>query len=180
MEKRVTKVSICSAGGTAAKGSKTCKVALPTTWMNQMGIDGKLRDIEITFDGAQIVLSRRYSGEEFVARKLEQGHDVRLVRFFDGDKLCSVIYADFTDRTLLAENHVSNPVKTAFGNNVLPTWEDLLSFLEDRCIPRERAGVREYLEVIGVCEYDPIEIINKTSGRMAEDNQSLSIQSLLW
>ena len=32
MEKRTAKVNISAAGGTAAKGSRTCKVTLPTTW----------------------------------------------------------------------------------------------------------------------------------------------------
>jgi hypothetical protein len=78
----------------------------------------------------------------------------------------------------MAINHVSNPAKTAFGNNAMPTWEDFILFLEDRCIPRERAGLREYLEVIGVGEYDPLEIIRVTSGRMAEDNQWLHVKTL--
>jgi hypothetical protein len=38
--------------------------------------------------------------------------------------------------------------------------------------------LREYLEVIGVGEYNPIEIIKKTGGRMAEDNQWLDMESL--
>lgn len=41
----------------------------------------------------------------------------------------------------------------------MPSWLDFLNFLEERCIPRDRAGLREYLETIGVDEYDPIEII---------------------
>ena len=47
--------------------------------------------------------------------------------------------------------------------------------LEERCVPRQRAGLREYLEVIGVGEYDPLEIIRKTAGRMAEDSQWLEL-----
>lgn len=45
----------------------------------------------------------------------------------------------------------------------MPSWLDFLNFLEERCIPRDRAGLREYLETIGVDEYDPIEIIQKRS-----------------
>jgi hypothetical protein len=43
-------------------------------------------------------------------------------------------------------------------------------------VPRQRAGLREYLEALGVDQYDPIAIIEKTAGRMAEDNQWLSIE----
>ena len=39
-------------------------------------------------------------------------------------------------------------------------------FLEERCVPRSRSGIREYLETIGVEEYNPLEIIKKTKGRM--------------
>jgi len=176
MEKRIAKINISSAGGTAARGAKTCKVTLPTSWTNALGIGIDRRKLELAFDGKQIVISRYMTGEEFVARKLEQRHDVRLIEFFDGDILCTTIYSDFTDETLTAENHVDNPVKTAFGNNALPTWEDFQAFLEERCIPRGRAGLREYLDVICVGEYNPIEIIGKTDGRMAEDNQWLKIE----
>ena len=176
MEKRIAKVNISSAGGTAAKGSKTCKVTLPTSWMNELGIDKERRELELAFDGKQIVLSRRMAGEEYAELKTRSGHDVRLFRFFDGDKLCTTIYADFTDETLMAENQTDNPVKAAFGNKALPTWADFQAFLEERCIPRQRSGLREYLEAIGIGEYDPLDIILKTAGRMAEDNQWLEVK----
>ena len=178
MEKRFAKANISSAGGTAAKGAKTYKVTLPTSWMDALGIRSDSRELEFSFDGNQIIISRRLTSEEFAAQKLARKHDVRLFRFFEGDKLCTAICADFTDKTLTVENHIDNPVKTAFGNNMLPTWEDLQTFFEERCIPRERAGLREYLEIIGVGGYDPLEIIQKTAGRMAEDNQWLEMERL--
>ena len=178
MEKRIAKVNISSAGGTAGKNARTCKVTLPTSWVDALGVGEKNREVVLDFDGEKIVLSQKLSDEEFAVRKLELKHDVRLFLFYDGEKLCTVIYADFDDKSLAVENHVSNPVKTAFGNNTFPTWQDLLGFLEERCIPRERAGLREYLEAIGVGEYDPLEIIKKTSGRMAEDNQWINVEAL--
>ena len=71
-----------------------------------------------------------------------------------------------------------NQSKTAFGNNKLPTWEDFMNFLEERCIPKERSGIREYLEAIGVAEYNPLEIIKKTKGKMAEDKQWIEIEEI--
>ena len=177
MEKRVAKVNFCSVGGTAASGARTCKVTLPTSWINAMGINMERRELELSFNGTQIVLSPRLTGEEFTSQKLEQNHDVRLFRFFHGDELCSTIYVDFTDETLIAENHVNDPVITAFGNNALPVWADFQLFLEERCVPRERDGLREYLEAIGVGGYEPIEIIRKTCGRMAGDNQWIKIEA---
>ena len=176
MEKRIAKINISSAGGTAAKGAKTCKVTLPTSWISALGIGGAQREVELAFDGTQIVLSRQTTAEEFAGRKSAQGHEVRQLRFFDGDTLCTAILADFTDESLSVQNYTDDPVKMAFGNNFLPTWSDFQVFLEDRCVPRQRAGLREYLDAIGVIEYDPFEIILKTAGRMAEDNQWIEIR----
>lgn len=176
MEKRIAKVNISSAGGTATKGAKTCKITLPTSWLEKLGVSEDQRELELSFDGERISITRRLCAKEFTTRKSALGHDVRILRFFDGDKLCSTIIADFTDETLIVENHVTNPVKTALGNNMLPTWADFKTFLEERCIPRQRAGLREYLEVIGLDEYAPLAIIQRTGGRMAEDEQWIEVE----
>jgi len=178
MERRIAKVNISCAGGTAGSGAKTCKVTLPNSWLDAMQIDRGRRKLELAFDGNKIIMSPHLTGADFTARKLEQKHDVRRFLFYDGDILCSSIHADFTDETLTSQNHINDPVKTAFGNNPLPSWEDFQAFLEERCIPRGRAGLREYLETVGVDVYDPMEIIGKTAGRMAEDGQWLSVEKL--
>ena len=178
MEKRIAKINISAAGGTAGKGAKTCKVTLPTVWVDVLGIDNEYREVELSFDGVKITLSRRLSIPEFVAQKSAQRHDLRRLRFYDDDRLCTTIYADFTDETLAVENHVDDPVKTAFGNNSLPVWTDFQAFLRERCVPKERAGLREYLESLGLEGYDPLAIIGKTDGRMAEDNQWLEVQTI--
>lgn len=177
MEKRMAKINISAAGGTAAKGAKTCKVTLPTAWVDALGIDDERREVELSFDGAKITLSRRLSTQEFVSQKRLQGHDLRRLRFYDSDRLCTAIYADFTDETLAVENDVDDPVKTAFGNNSLPVWTDFQAFLQERCVPKERAGLREYLEALGLDEYEPMKIIEKTGGRMAEDQQWLEMEN---
>lgn len=60
--------------------------------------------------------------------------------------------------------------------NIFFTWEEFQRFLEDRCIPRQRTGLQKYLEALGLEEYDPLAIIEKTGGRMAGDQQWLSIE----
>lgn len=178
MERRIAKMNISSAGGTASSGSRTYKITLPTSWVEAMGLEENLRELELTFDRQTITLSRHLDGPEFAAQQLASGHEVRVLRLYDGDKLCSTIYADFTGQTLAVENQSVLLVKTAFGNNPLPTWEDFQRFLEERCIPRQRAGLREYLEALGLEEYDPLAIIEKTGGRMAEDQQWLTMEVL--
>lgn len=178
MERRAAKVNISLAGGTAASGSKTCKVTLPTTWIEAMGITEDQRELELTFDGKKVTLSRRLRGPEFAERQQTLGHEIRVIYFYDREDLCSTIYADFTDQVVVVENQAVPVIKTAFGNNLFPTWEDLRGFLADRCIPRQRAGLREYLDALGLDEYDPLAIVEKTGGRMAEDQQWLTIEVL--
>ena len=176
MERRIAKLNITSAGGSASSGSKTCKVTLPTSWVEEMEISGDHRDVELAFDGTTITLFRRLDGLGFASRRLAQGHEVRVLRLYDGDVLCSTIYADFTGQAVAVENQPVPLIKTAFGNNQLPTWEDFQRFLGERCIPQQRAGLREYLEALGLDDYDPLAIIEKTGGRMAEDQQWLSME----
>ena len=178
MERRTAKVNISSAGGTAAKGSKTYKITLPTKWVETMGINEERREVELIFDGTAVTLFRRLNGPEFAERQLAQGHQIRVLRLYDGDELCSTVYADFTQQAVVVENETVSHVKTAFGNNLFPDWEDFQGFLVERCIPRQRAGLREYLEALGLDEYDPVTIIEKTGGRMAEDQQWLTIEVL--
>ena len=123
-------------------------------------------------------MTRNKTVNEFVKQKLEKRHDVRLLYLYNGNELCTTIYADFTDKTLISFNHTTDPVLSAFGNNTLPTWFNFEAFLEERCLPRQRDRLREYLEVLGLNDYDPIEIIKITAGRMAEDNQWVQIEKL--
>lgn len=178
MERRLGKIIIHASGGTAAKGANTYKLTLPSAWVKEMGINESDREVELSFDGHAITVAKRLSIEEFISEKKEQGHALLKLSYFDCDNLCSTIVADTTERHICVENHVDHIIKTAFGNNLLPTWDDFQKFLEERCIPRARAGLREYLETIGVEEYDPIEIIKKTEGRMAEDRQWIKIEVL--
>ena len=178
MEKRSANVIIQAPGGTAAKNASTYKIALPTAWINAMGISASDREVELCFDGSQIILSKRMGIDTFIECARKKGHSLYLFSYYNRETLCSRIAADYTDRNVSVENQVEDYLRTAFGNNRLPCWEDLQHFLEERCIPRSRAGLREYLEAIGVEEYDPIEIIKKTEGRMAEDEQWIRIEVL--
>lgn len=176
METRTAKIIVNTPGGTASKGSKTYKISLPTSWIEQLGIDGTSRNVELAFDGEKITIVKTCTATQFAEKKTALGHDIRRLCYYSGNSLCTLIYADFTDKTLVAENHIDNLVKTAFGKKLHPDWDDFTAFLEERCIPKGRSGLREYLESIGVESYSPIEIIQKTQGRMAEDNQWLEME----
>ena len=178
MEARLGKITAGKAGGTAGSGSKTYKLTLPSAWVNAMGLAGNGGQVILSFDGTALTVSPKQSMGQFLASRLAQGHKLFEFRYYNGEALCTLIYADRTAQDLLAENYTDQVVKTAFGKNPVPSWTDLESFLEERCIPRQRAGLREYLETLGLSEYDPIAIIQKTKGRMAEDAQWLEVQEL--
>lgn len=178
MERRQGKVIIHASGGTASKGSSTYKVTLPSAWMKELGVNEQNRGVELTFDGNTISIVKRRASDEVVSERQADSNVGMKLKFYDRDLLCTTIIADTVKQTVTIQNHTDHIIKTAFGNNCSPTWEDFMLFLEDRCIPRTRAGLREYLEQIGVEEYDPIEIIKKTEGRMAEDGQWIKIEVL--
>lgn len=176
MEKRVGNVIIQAPGGTASKNCSTYKVSLPSAWIKEMGITDGDRQIELTFDGTAITISKKLSLDAFICSGRSKGHKIYLFSYYDDQMLCSKIAADYTDQTVCFENYTNNFLCTAFGNNMVPTWEDFHSFLEERCIPRSRAGLREYLETIGVERYEPLDIIYKTKGRMAEDDKWILLE----
>lgn len=178
METRLGKITASKAGGTAAKGSKTYKLSLPSAWVNAMGLAGEGCRVVLSFDGEAITLYPKQSIEQYRATRLAQGHKLLEIRYYNGDILCTLIYADQTVKDLRAENYTDFFVKTAFGKKRLPSWEDLEEFLEERCIPRQRAGLREYLTVLGLDEYDPLAIVRKTKGRMAEDDQWMEVNEV--
>ncbi len=115
---------------------------------------------------------------DFVRAGSEKKHRLVLLNLYNGDDLATRIAADYDSFTVCAENFTSSWLWTAFGNNTDPSWEDYLYFLEDRCVPRTRDGLRYYLEALGLDSYEPLEIIKKTQGRMAEDHMWLTVEEI--
>lgn len=178
MESRKAKISSCAAGGTAGKGSKTYKLTIPSAWINKLGLNEDAREVTMSFDGDSITITPVQTPDQFVKRRLSLGHNVVSIKYFDKKKLCSQIYADKTPEELIVENHTDLFTKTAFGKKEDPSWSDLEFFIEERCIPRQRAGLRYYLEALDLSEYDPWSIISKTKGKMAEDDQWMEVETL--
>lgn len=144
-----------------------------------MGISPDSRQVELSFDGTTITIARKQSLQEFLEANRHTGHKLYLLCCYSGGTLCAKIAADETAQKVCLENPVTDYLKLPFGNNQFPSWEDYLHFLEDRCIPRSRVGLREYLEAIGVDSYAPLEIIQKTQGRMAEDDLWLTVEEII-
>ena len=178
METRTANLIIGTSGGTAGGNATNYKLALPSTWIKEMGLTPEQRQVELRFDGASIVITRKLPFAEFLEASRHAGHKVLLLSCYSEDTLCARIAADETGETLHVENLATDYLKLPFGNNPNPSWADYQHFLENRCIPKTRAGLQEYLETIGLDSYEPLEIIRKTQGRMAEDDLWLTVEEL--
>lgn len=178
METRTANLILGTSGGTAGGNATNYKLALPSTWIKEMGLTPGQRQVELCFDGASIVITRKLSFAEFLEASRHAGHKVLLLSCYSEDTLCARIAADETEKTVCVENLATDYLKLPFGKNPNPSWADYQHFLEDRCIPKTRAGLQEYLEEIGVDSYEPLEIIRKTQGRMAEDDLWLTVEEL--
>lgn len=176
METRNAKLIVNKSGGTASEKSKTYRVTIPNSWVEQLGISEDNREIELSFNGTEITVRRKQTMQEY--KDTHNRNKLLQLQFSHGDSLCTTILADETAEKVLIENHTSDPLYTAFGVNNNPDWQDYQNFLEERCIPKSRAGLKEYLNAIGVDEYNPVEIIRKTKGRMAEDQSWLEVTEL--
>lgn len=77
-------------------------------------------------------------------------------------------------------NFTDDMISRAFGINETPDWEDLEEFLESRCMPRTRYGIREEMSYMGLDVYDPFQIVRKTKGRVYGDGQSLERMQKEW
>ena len=62
IEERKAKILINKAGGTAGADAKNYRVALPSAWINELGIDEESREVVLQFDGESITIRRAVSG----------------------------------------------------------------------------------------------------------------------
>lgn len=100
--------------------------------------------------------------------------------FADREEPATVIDVCHFTRKIKITNLTDDMISRAFGVKEKPDWEDYEAFLESRCMPRTRYGIREELKAIGIDFYDPFLIIQKTRGRVYEDHQYLSLMGKEW
>lgn len=102
-------------------------------------------------------------------------YPVRLY-YMHNEKICTLIDVDEANRNVNIINYVDHLMFRAFGIVEKPNYDDYLEFLESRCFPRTRDKMKLVLEDIGLPFYDPFMIIEKTEGRMAEDDFWIKIE----
>lgn len=94
------------------------------------------------------------------------------------EECCTQILVDFLHEKIEIRNTTDKIMLRAFGININPTWEEFLEFLEERCFPRTRDNLKLILRDLDLDFYEPLNIIEKTQGRMGEDMQWLKITYL--
>lgn len=143
--------------------------------------EAEIRDMEkLRNEGMPLEqIAQRYgTSRQLVGRMLTpqppDGCSMRMTYMFKQHP-CTVIDIDFLKQKIYIQNKTDDMIHRAFGVVEKPTWEDFEFFLEDRCFPRERGNCKSILKSMGLTDYDPLQIIEKTQGRMAEDKQWIKI-----
>lgn len=99
----------------------------------------------------------------------------RLYVYMDREQPCTVLDVNYLEKKIVIKNLTEDKISRAFGIRENPDWEDFLMFLESRCMPKERYGLREELLQLGLETYEPELIIEKTNGRVYGDSQWIYI-----
>lgn len=100
--------------------------------------------------------------------------------FMDREIPATVIDACGLTRKVQIVNLTDNLLSRAFGIRENPDWNDYEEFLESRCMPRTRYGIKDELRELGIDCYDPVLIVEKTSGRVHGDGQWLRKMDREW
>lgn len=88
--------------------------------------------------------------------------------FLYKDMICSWVRANFTTGVVESRDYVDELILTVFGKQE-HNIDNLLLFFEERVFPSSRPDTYEMLEVMGLKEYNPLDICKKTHGKCLGD-----------
>ena len=119
----------------------------------------------------------RQTVERYLNTSIGDGCTMRLTYMFRRQP-CTVIDVNFLDRKVVIQNKTDDILHRAFGVIEDPTWNDFENFLRDRCFPQTRGNCKELLQEMELTDYDPLKIVEKTKGRLADDEMWLRFRYL--
>ena len=96
--------------------------------------------------------------------------------YMHNQNVCTIIDVNEINREVMITNYTDNLMFRAFGIEETPNFEMYLEFLESRCFPKSRDKMKLILKDLDLPFYDPFMIIEKTEGRMAEDDFWIRIE----
>lgn len=128
--------------------------------------------------GPIVALVKLLNEEPDFAKKLEIPKKELPLRlwYYYKNEVCTIIDVDERKRIVQVYNYTGDDMFKAFGKNLEVTYEMYEEFLESRCFPRERDKLKLKLRELDIPFYDPMMIIEKTEGRMAEDEFLIKIE----
>lgn len=94
---------------------------------------------------------------------------IKTYNWYFGAQHTSTITVNFTTKKVSVVHHTDVKPICAFSgktNITFNSWEDMIA---GRCIPSTQVGAMEKLAKIGITEYDPYKIIEKTHGVLVHD-----------
>lgn len=98
------------------------------------------------------------------------------LKYMYNQKLCTLIDVNEAKQEIKVYNYTKNIMFRAFGSIENPTFNDYQEFLKSRCFPETRDKLKLILEDLNLPFYDPFLIIQKTQGRMSEDDFWIEIE----
>jgi len=113
--------------------------------------------------------------EKYLNTKPAPGYTMRIT-YMNRQKPCTEIDVDFLNRNIHIQNFTDDTLHRAFGKKEAPTWSDFEDFLQYRCFPKTRGNARDILNELNIQTYDPMQIVEKTHGRISDDNMWLKIR----
>ena len=118
---------------------------------------------------------QRYPDYEQSIKIPEKIWPLRIWYMYDHD-VFTLIDVNEQERKVKIKNYTDKIMFRAFGVVEDPDYDQYLEFLKSRCFPESRDKMKLILRDLGLPFYDPIMIIEKTEGRMAEDNFWIRIE----
>ena len=92
------------------------------------------------------------------------------------EEIYSIIDVSQQEKQVRVYHYTKDVMCRAFGRIEAPTYEQYEAFLESRCFPKSRDKMKLMLEELNLPFYDPLMIIEKTEGRMADDDFWLRVE----
>ncbi len=99
----------------------------------------------------------------------EPGYTLRMT-YMCRRRPCTIIDVDFLNQRIKINNRTTDLLHRAFGVIEHPDWKDFENFIAERCFPVSRGNIKTLLKALELTDHDPLQIIEKTGGRMADDD----------
>ena len=67
------------------------------------------------------------------------------------------------------KNYTNDPMDCVFGIQKTATYDDVMYFFERRTFPKNRVGIEDILEYMGLKKYDPYRMCKFLKGKTEQD-----------